>query len=237
MTTKLVIRLLLCVMLLGYGASTVAAQAESISDADRAFLTSHMRMTRQFLVDATRGLSRPQWLYKPGPARWSIAQCVDHLAATEEYVLDMVSGRLMESDVPIRVFPSLGGADTALRNPPPLPREADALTILAMVDRTPSVAVPVEQRPPIEEIAPRSAIDDPEGVLDRFLAARQAMIDYARTTTDDLRHHFATTTMRGYYPAYEFQDGYQWLLRMSAHAERHTVQIHEVKDSPGYPKR
>ncbi len=65
MTTKLAIRLLLCVMLLGYGASTVAAQAESISDADRAFLTSHMRMTRQFLVDATRGLSRPQWLYKP----------------------------------------------------------------------------------------------------------------------------------------------------------------------------
>jgi hypothetical protein len=33
------------------------------------------------------------------------------------------------------------------------------------------------------------------------------------------------------------QDGYQWLLRMSAHTERHLMQIHEIQDSPGYPAK
>lgn len=32
-------------------------------------------------------------------------------------------------------------------------------------------------------------------------------------------------------------DGYQWVLFISAHSERHTKQINEVKADPGFPKK
>jgi len=31
-------------------------------------------------------------------------------------------------------------------------------------------------------------------------------------------------------------DGYQWVLLLSGHAARHTAQILEVKERPGYPR-
>jgi hypothetical protein len=61
--------------------------AENISSVDRPYLVSHLEMTQEFVRDATRGLTNEQWLFKPAPLRWSITQCIDHLALIEEYVL------------------------------------------------------------------------------------------------------------------------------------------------------
>jgi formylglycine-generating enzyme required for sulfatase activity len=38
--------------------------AETISDGDRAYLISHLEMTREFVRDTTRGLTNEQWLYQ-----------------------------------------------------------------------------------------------------------------------------------------------------------------------------
>src|SRR5690349_21745589 len=74
------------------GRSLIAAQ--TLSDSDRAYLVSHLEMTREFVRDTTRDLTTEQWLYKPDTRHWSIAQCVDHLARTEAYVLSLVRDRL-----------------------------------------------------------------------------------------------------------------------------------------------
>jgi hypothetical protein len=37
-------------------------------------------------------------------------------------------------------------------------------------------------------------------------------------------------------PAVQEADAYQWLLFLSAHTERHTKQIEEVKATAGFPK-
>jgi len=209
----------------------------SIDDSDRAYLVAHLEMTRQIIVDATRGLTKEQWLYSPGPAKWSIAQCVDHLANSEHFILEMIQTRLVRSDKPIEPFPSVATpASPAAVAPERLPRAADALLIRAMTDRTSAVRVPVESRPPIEEVAPRVEIADPQTALDGFLKTRSALIAYAQTTHDDLRGHFTYTRLPGYYPDFQFQDGYQWLLRMSAHTERHLMQIYEVKATTEYPR-
>ena len=55
-------------------------------------------------------------------------------------------------------------------------------------------------------------------------------MDYVRTTNDDLRDHF------GPHPTLGTLDGYQWILLISAHSERHTKQIEEVKADPNFPK-
>jgi hypothetical protein len=67
-------------------------------------------------------------------------------------------------------------------------------------------------------------------VVKAFEESRQATMDYVRTTNDDLRDHF------GPHPVLGPLDGYQWILLISAHSERHTKQIEEVKADPNFPK-
>ena len=215
-----------------------ARGAENISDADRAYLLSHLAMTQEFVLDATRGLTKEQWRFKPAPARWSIAQCIDHLGSTEEYILRMVRERLLKATSPIEPFPSLVGSRPPVSETPErLSEVADALLIRAMTDRTSAIAVPPDQRPPVEEVAPRDTFPDVQSALDHFRRSRTATIEYLRTTQDNLRGHFAYTRLDGYYPRFKFHDGYQWLLRMSAHTERHLIQVHEIKAGEAYPAR
>ena len=45
-----------------------------------------------------------------------------------------------------------------------------------------------------------------------------------------MRSHFRD------HPALKTIDAYQMMLLLSAHSERHTLQINEVKADPSYPK-
>jgi hypothetical protein len=53
------------------------------------------------------------------------------------------------------------------------------------------------------------------------------MLAYTRTTDEDLRGHV--------YGSGE-ADAYQWLLDISTHAQRHIMQIREIKSNPNFPK-
>jgi hypothetical protein len=54
------------------------------------------------------------------------------------------------------------------------------------------------------------------------------MLQYVRTTNDDLRAHVVER---------EQSDAYQWLLLISTHAQRHILQIREIKADPKFPKK
>ena len=69
-----------------------------------------------------------------------------------------------------------------------------------------------------------------EELVAAFEKSRSATIDYVRSTNDDLRDHF------GLHPTLGTLDAYQWILLISAHSERHTKQIEEVKADPNFPK-
>jgi hypothetical protein len=209
---------------------------ENLSAPDRAYLIAHLEMTRDFVIDTTRGVTKEQWLFKSGPLRWSIAQCIDHLAQTEAYGLKAMRERVMTSEEPlVGTYPSTAKNRKAIpEKPRRMSKVDDAIIIRWMTDRSPAIATPVEQRPPIEEVAPRATFDDPQSVVQEFLNARAATLQYARTTNDDLRGHFIQAPMDGF-PEIKFHDAYQWLLRISAHTERHLMQVQEVRRSAGYP--
>jgi len=68
----------------------------------------------------------------------------------------------------------------------------------------------------------------PAEALDHFLKSRARTIELMRTAPD-LRQHVADSPLGPL-------DGYEWLLFIGAHSERHTKQMLEVKASPDFPK-
>jgi hypothetical protein len=65
--------------------------------------------------------------------------------------------------------------------------------------------------------------------LAKFEALHATMIEYIKTTKDDLRAHS--------FGDQELIDCWQWRLEISTHAERHIQQIREIKVDPNFPKK
>jgi hypothetical protein len=80
-----------------------------------------------------------------------------------------------------------------------------------------------------EELQPTKKYKTPAEALEAFRAERQKTIEFVKSG-GDFRNHAAAHPVAG--PI----DGYGWVLFLSAHSERHTLQIEEVKADAGYPK-
>src|ERR1700677_3527747 len=58
---------------------------------DRAFLTAHLRQTREEVLSEISGLREDQWIFRPDDETWSIGECADHIVAVEKRIFSMVS--------------------------------------------------------------------------------------------------------------------------------------------------
>jgi uncharacterized damage-inducible protein DinB len=185
------------------------AQANTLTDAERTRAIEYLQKTQQEFVAATEGLTEEQWKFKPGADRWSIAECAEHIALTEELIWGMVNGKILKS--------------------PAAPEKAAARTnddeIVAKVEsRDKKVQAP-------EQIKPSGRWSSRDEIVKHFEQTRAAEIAFLRETKADLRSHFAP------HPLFKDLDAYQWLLLNGAHGRRHTAQIAEVKASEDYPKK
>ena len=97
----------------------------------------------------------------------------------------------------------------------------DADTLWYGIDRSQrQKAVPAEE--------PKGQVRDLQGRLDAFRKLRLQLLQYAGTTEDDLRGHVVER---------EGSDAYQWFLLISSHAQRHILQIREIKADRDFPKK
>lgn len=78
-----------------------------------------------------------------------------------------------------------------------------------------------------EARVPGGKYADVKDSLAAFRALRATMLELATGTTEDLR---GRALVEGN------MDVYQWFLMISSHAQRHVLQIREIKESPGYPR-
>ena len=188
--------------------SLVPAYGQPPTQQERDSLTSHLQRTRQAFLDSINGLSDAQWTYKAGPDRWSIAEVAEHIAVSESFIRQLVTDKIVKS--------------------PPVPRNPDAIPdekLLAMLlDRTSKAQAP-------EMLKPTHRWPTRDALTKDFIAERDKTVEYVKTTTDDLHGHAAE------HPAFKMLDAYQWIVLLSGHSARHTAQIAEVKESPGYPKQ
>lgn len=186
---------------------TVRLSAAPMSDADREHLLVHFEMTGQMLAEEVRGLSPAQLEYKASPDRWSIRECVSHLAVAEpDYWRDLMKA--------VKASPDMQGKKSAA---------SDADIMWYGIDRV----VHTKTGGGHEKVDTYKDLGD---ALGRFQALRGTMIEYIKTTNDDLRAHSF-----GDYG--ERIDSWQWMLEISTHAERHIQQIREIRAEPNFPKK
>jgi hypothetical protein len=110
-----------------------------------------------------------------------------------------------------------------VKQPPAKPKQqvSDLDMLWYGIDRTER-----QKTSPSEE--PKGRFTDVQQGMASFRKLRAAMLAYARATDDDLRAHA--------YPEWGV-DAYQALLGISTHAQRHILQIREIKAQPGFPKK
>ena len=188
-------------------AEIVRAQDVSQADKDRAL--AYLESTKKGVVDATKGLSDAQWNFKPAPDRWSIAEVMEHLAAAE----DMIRGMDQEQVMKTPAIPP--------RDPAEL-QKIDSSVLAQVPDRSHKISAP-------EPLKPTNRFGSPADAERHFLESRLVTEEYLKTTPD-LRAHAIDSPMG------VKLDGYEWILLIAGHSERHTKQILEVKADPNFPK-
>src|SRR5271155_3663874 len=184
----------------------IAAYGQSLSPEDRAKGVAYLEKTRDGVVDATKGLSEAQWKFKAAPDRWSVAETLEHIALAEDFIFGQLRDNIMKAPA------GAPDRDTA---------KIDAAVLAMIPDRSHKAQAPPNLVP--------TGRWTPQETLDRFLKSRAATIEYM-STNQELRSHVADS------PLGMPLDGYEWLLFIGAHSQRHTKQILEVQADPGYPK-
>jgi DinB family protein len=187
--------------------TVIAAQAQSLSAADRDKALKYLESTKQGVADATKGLSPAQWNFKPAPDKWSIAEVTEHIAAAEDYLRGMVVEKVM-----------VGPARPAGENV----AEIDEMILKMIPDRSHPAQAP-------DPLKPTNRFGSPEASLKHFMETRTTTEDFLNKT-QDLRDHAIDS------PFGKKLDGYEWILFIAAHSDRHTKQIQEVKSNPNFPK-
>ena len=175
---------------------------------EKSAAAQRLQVSRDVLRAAVEGVSDEQWSFQPDEETWSIGQCVHHLCLTERQVLASLRQKTATEPPRTDLQAEVAGKDELIVKRVPVRRG--------------KAPAPAESHPSSAAVVPRDVVAE-------FLKVREATIDFLETTPANLREYFFE------HFALKQLDAYQWLLLMSAHAERHAAQIAEVKTHPDYP--
>ena len=182
--------------------------SDTISSKERRLLIDNLKESKSYLQKAVKGLSEEQLNFKPSAEKWSIKECVQHIALSEKNLWSMVDGTLKSTANPEKRSEV---------------KVTDEQVISLIKDRSHKVQTSENLKPQ------QSSWKTADEALEAFKEDRNTLIKYAKTSTDDMRNHIAQTPL-GYL------DAYQMILLIAGHTKRHTLQIEEIKADPGYPK-
>lgn len=170
----------------------------------------HLASTLQILSKSVEGLSEAQLNYKPDTSKWSVKECVYHLALSEINIWGWMQGTM--------AAPANSDKRASIKI-------TDDQLMAGVEDRSHKIKTG-------DAFEPRHATwvskDDAMAFLKN---EREKHIQYLNESADDFRNHVTEQGPMG--P----MDAYQIILLMSQHTVRHTKQIEEVKASAGYPAK
>ena len=176
--------------------------AGGMLDGERQRLVAHLDMTERWLMSEVQGLSPDQANFRMAPESWTIAEVVEHLSIAEPQYWPMVAKSMRQEPWTTK------------------PEATDAGILWYGIDRT--------NRTRTGEARVPGGKKDLSTSLSEFRKLRATILEYARTTTDDLR---SRRLIEGN------MDVYQWCLMISTHSQRHILQIREIKAHPRFPAK
>jgi len=184
-----------------------AARAQEVTQAEKERALQYLETTKKGVMEATKGLSEAQWNFKPAPDRWSVAQVMEHIATSEDFIRGTLVEKVMTAPAPEP------GRDL---------KKNDDMVLAMVPDRSHKAKAP-------EPLLPTNRFGSADGAIKHFAESRAKTEDYLKTATG-LRDHAVDS------PLGMKLDGYEFILFIAAHSERHTKQILEVKADPNFPK-
>jgi hypothetical protein len=176
--------------------------AEPLKPADRQRLLAHLEMTERWLVGELDGLSNAQLTFKMTPESWSIMDVVEHLAVAEPQYWKQLQDSLKQPVGEVK------------------PQATDATILWYGIDRTNRTRTG-------EARVPKGRYSSIAASLGDFRKLRATMVDFAKTTQEDIRGRMLLDGN---------MDVYQWYLMISTHSQRHLLQIQEIKAHQAYPR-
>ncbi|MDN3582919.1 DinB family protein [Mucilaginibacter flavus] len=167
-----------------------------------------LKQTEAGVFAAVKGLSDAQLNFKPAADKWSIAECIKHIAAAEKELWAMATPTLSQPPNPEKKVDIKFNDDELVK----------AVEDRAHKSKTFAALEPAN--------SPYSTVPE---ALAAFKADREKLIAFVKSTDTDLRNHIVVLPVGTY-------DTYQYILLIAAHSNRHTQQIEEVKTNANFPK-
>lgn len=198
-------RLLLLLLVVTGFAGTISDNA--ISKSERKYAAGLMKETYKDAVKSVKGLSEAQLNFKAAPDKWSVKECLYHIAGAEKLLWTMFEGAMKAPANPEK------RADIKV---------TDEQFVKMVQDRTTKVQAP-------EPIQPKNTgFSSIDAALADFKTNRMEHMKYIKNSTEDMRNHVVQMP-------FGWIDCYQLYLMIAAHSNRHTQQINEVKTNAAFP--
>lgn len=175
---------------------------------NKEFVQNYFNETYRNLANEVQGLSKEQLNFKTAPDRWSILECVEHIAVTQPELFGYVSETLKQAPNPEKRS-EIKSSDN------------DILTM--MVNRSFKAQAPAEMQP-------TGKLKDVQTALTALEKNQQNILGELKNySMEDLRNHVVAAPIGSI-------DAYQFMLFIPGHTARHTLQIQEIKNHPNFPK-
>jgi hypothetical protein len=166
-------------------------------------VVAELERSRDAFLAALAAVPAERWTRQPAGGGWSGGECAEHVIKIERGMRRFLPGTIATAPAD----PSRRGALAA----------RDAALAASLRDRTRALEAPETVRPTGGRYATA------EAAAADFAEARAAVLDFARTTEADLRAVFVP------HPALRELDGYQWLLFIAYHTDRHAAQLDALR--------
>ncbi len=171
-------------------------------------LAAYYAETYANLLKSVEGLSDAQLNFKPGKDRWSVAQCVEHIALTAPELFGYLKKGLDAPENPARKGEV---------------KMTDEDIIKAMTNRE-------HKAKAADNMQPSKAAIDVKARLEQLKKQNDEILAYLGGFSEEsLRNRIMDAPFGAV-------DAYQFALFIPGHTARHTLQAEEVKSDPGFPK-
>jgi len=195
------------VLLLALSTSLFAADPHMTPE-ERTKALNYLAESRKEYLAAIEGVSVEQWKWKPTPARWSVGETAEHIVLAEALLFDFVQKAVASPANPAWEEQTKGKTE--------------------FIEKVMAPRMGKAQAP--EPIVPTGGLTQAQ-VKERFEKQRAAIEKFAAETEVPLKEHTAEHPFK----VFSTLNGYQWLIYIPLHTERHDKQIAEVKATEGYP--